>query len=91
MIQELDEIQAFVAGLLRQRRDLSKDTAVIAQASGVVTARGRLSAGADPASLATATMALLQGGLLLTQVRRDPKQLRTALSAARVLLRSAAA
>jgi hypothetical protein len=54
-------------------------------------ARGRLSATADPASLATATMALLQGGLLLTQVRRDPKQLRTALAAARVLLRSAAA
>jgi hypothetical protein len=36
-------------------------------------------------------MALLQGGLLLTQVRRDPTQLRTALAAARVLLRSAAA
>jgi TetR/AcrR family transcriptional repressor of nem operon len=53
-------------------------------------ARGRLSATADPAALATATMALLQGGLLLTQVRRDPRQLRTALAAARVLLRSAA-
>ena len=53
--------------------------------------RGRLSAHADPASLATSTMALLQGGLLLTQVRRDPGQLRTALAAARVLLRSAAA
>jgi AcrR family transcriptional regulator len=53
-------------------------------------ARGRLSVTADPAGLATATMALLQGGLLLTQVRRDPKQLRTALAAARVLLRSAA-
>jgi TetR/AcrR family transcriptional regulator, transcriptional repressor for nem operon len=54
-------------------------------------ARGRLSVTADPAGLATATMALLQGGLLLTQVRRDPEQLRTALAAARVLLRSAAA
>jgi AcrR family transcriptional regulator len=54
-------------------------------------ARGRLSANADPATLATATMALLQGGLLLTQVRRDPKQLRTALAAAAILLRSAAA
>jgi TetR/AcrR family transcriptional regulator, transcriptional repressor for nem operon len=52
--------------------------------------RGRLSANADPAALATATMALLQGGLLLTRVRRDPGQLRTALAAARVLLRSAA-
>ncbi len=53
--------------------------------------RGRLSAHADPASLATSTMALLQGGLLLTQVRRDPGQLRTALAAARILLRNAAA
>jgi TetR/AcrR family transcriptional regulator, transcriptional repressor for nem operon len=53
--------------------------------------RGRLSARADPAALATSTMALLQGGLLLTQVRRDPEQLRTALAAARVLLRAAAA
>ena len=52
--------------------------------------RGRLSVNADPGRLATATMALLQGGLLLTQVRRDPAQLRTALAAARVLLRSAA-
>jgi TetR/AcrR family transcriptional regulator, transcriptional repressor for nem operon len=53
--------------------------------------RGRLSAQAHPSALATSTMALLQGGLLLTQVRRDPEQLRTALAAARVLLRSAAA
>jgi TetR/AcrR family transcriptional repressor of nem operon len=53
--------------------------------------RGRLSEHADPASLATSTMALVQGGLLLTQVRRDPRQLRTALAGARVLLRSAAA
>jgi TetR/AcrR family transcriptional regulator, transcriptional repressor for nem operon len=53
--------------------------------------RGRLSARADPAALATSTMALIQGGLLLTQVRRDPEQLRTALAAARVLLRAAAA
>jgi len=61
--------------------------------SGLVRmqARGRLSPAADPHSLATATMALLQGGLLLTQVRRDPEQLRTALAAARVLLRSEAA
>jgi len=53
-------------------------------------ARRRLSPNSNPAALATATMALLQGGLLLTQVRRDPTQLRTALAAARVLLRSAA-
>jgi AcrR family transcriptional regulator len=54
-------------------------------------ASGRLAGNADPKQLATATMALLQGGLLLTQVRRDPTQLRTALAAAGVLLRAAAA
>ena len=47
---------------------------------------GKLAPGADPATLATATMAALQGGLLLTQVRRDPEQLRIALDAARTLL-----
>ncbi len=52
-------------------------------------ARGALAADADPATLATATMAALQGGLLLTQVRRDPEQLRIALDAARSLLRAA--
>jgi TetR/AcrR family transcriptional regulator, transcriptional repressor for nem operon len=53
--------------------------------------RGKLRADADPAELATATMASLQGGLLLTQVRRDPRQLRIALNAARANLRLAAA
>jgi len=56
-----------------------------------MAARGELRAGADPAALATATMASLQGGLLLTQVRRDPGQLRIALDAARAHLRLAAA
>jgi TetR/AcrR family transcriptional regulator, transcriptional repressor for nem operon len=53
--------------------------------------RGKLKQSADPAVLATATMASIQGGLLLTQVRRDPHQLRTALNAARTNLRHAAA
>jgi TetR/AcrR family transcriptional regulator, transcriptional repressor for nem operon len=53
-------------------------------------ARGRLPVNSDPARLATATMALLQAGLVLTQVRRDPTQLRIALAAARLLLHSAA-
>jgi len=53
--------------------------------------RGKLRADADPAALATATMASIQGGLLLTQVRRDPRQLRIALNAARANLRLAAA
>ncbi|HEY2327452.1 MAG TPA: TetR/AcrR family transcriptional regulator [Gaiellaceae bacterium] len=49
-------------------------------------ARGKLRKDADPAELATATMASIQGGLLLTQVRRDPAQLRIALDAARANL-----
>ncbi len=53
-------------------------------------ARGALAADADPARLATVTMAALQGGLLLTQVRRDPEQLRIALDAVRALLQAAA-
>ena len=53
-------------------------------------ARGKLHKNADPAELATATMASIQGGLLLTQVRRDPCQLRTALDAAYANLRLAA-
>lgn len=50
---------------------------------------GDLASGADPTMLATTTMAALQGGLLLTQVRRDPEQLRIALDAARTVLRAA--
>ncbi|MHB8467233.1 MAG: TetR/AcrR family transcriptional regulator [Acidimicrobiales bacterium] len=53
-------------------------------------ARGKLRTDVDPAALATATMASIQGGLLLTQVRRDGQQLRTALNAARNNLRLAA-
>ena len=54
-------------------------------------ARGKLHKDADPAALAIATMASMQGGLLLTQVRRDPRQLRIALNAASNNLRLAAA
>jgi TetR/AcrR family transcriptional repressor of nem operon len=51
-------------------------------------ALGKLRHDADPAVLATATMASIQGGLLLTQVRRDARQLRIALDAARTNLRA---
>ena len=51
---------------------------------------GQLRGDAEPAALAASTMALLQGGLLLTQVRRDPQQLRSALDAALTLLRAQA-
>jgi TetR/AcrR family transcriptional regulator, transcriptional repressor for nem operon len=50
--------------------------------------RGRLRGDADPAFLATATLASIQGGLVLTQARRDPQQLRMALDAALAHLRS---
>jgi AcrR family transcriptional regulator len=41
--------------------------------------RGDLNAGADPDELALATLAALQGGLLLTQVRRETAPLEAAL------------
>jgi TetR/AcrR family transcriptional repressor of nem operon len=50
-------------------------------------ARGKLVRSADPDKLATATMASIQGGLLLTQARRDPHQLAIALDAAYAHLR----
>lgn len=52
--------------------------------------RGELRADADPGRLATATLASIQGGLVLTQTRRDPEQLHIALDAALVHLRQAA-
>lgn len=41
--------------------------------------RGELSESADPGELAVAMLAAVQGGLLLSQVRRDPAPLRTAV------------
>jgi TetR/AcrR family transcriptional repressor of nem operon len=48
---------------------------------------GKLSRRAEPERLSVATMAALQGGLLLTKARRDPQQLRIALDAAFAHLR----
>jgi AcrR family transcriptional regulator len=47
-----------------------------------MAARGELRPDADPAVLAQRTLAAIQGGLLLTQIRRDPNQLRSALDGA---------
>ena len=47
-----------------------------------MAARGELNPDADPARLAQNTLAAVQGGLLLTQVRREPNQLQTALNGA---------
>lgn len=54
-------------------------------------ADGKVRRAADPARLATAILAAIQGGLVLTQTRRDPQQLRIALDAAYAYLRSFAA
>jgi len=50
--------------------------------------RGKLTRRANPDELATATLAAIQGGLLLTQTRRDPGQLAIALDAAYAHLRA---
>jgi TetR/AcrR family transcriptional repressor of nem operon len=47
-----------------------------------MTARGELRPDADPGALAQRTLAAVQGGLLLTQIRRDPNQLRSTLDGA---------
>jgi TetR/AcrR family transcriptional repressor of nem operon len=51
--------------------------------------RGELRPDASVDELADVTMAAIQGGLLLTQVRRDPDQLRRALAGARAALAAA--
>lgn len=53
--------------------------------------REELTPDANPTQLATQTLAILQGGLLLTQVRRDPAQIRTAANAILALIRAALA
>jgi AcrR family transcriptional regulator len=53
--------------------------------------RGKIVRSADPRRLATATLAAIQGGLVLTQSRRDPDQLAIAVDAAYAHLRSHAA
>jgi TetR/AcrR family transcriptional regulator, transcriptional repressor for nem operon len=47
-----------------------------------MAARGELRPDADPGALAQRTLTAVQGGLLLTQIRRDPQQLRVALDGA---------
>jgi TetR/AcrR family transcriptional regulator, transcriptional repressor for nem operon len=54
-----------------------------------MAAKGELRENADPALLATQTLALLQGGLLLTQVRRDARQMRIAADTILTLVREA--
>jgi AcrR family transcriptional regulator len=54
-----------------------------------IAARGELKPAADPALLATQTLAILQGGLLLSQVRRDATQMRVAADTVLALIGAA--
>jgi TetR/AcrR family transcriptional repressor of nem operon len=56
-----------------------------------MAARGELRPEADSALLAQRTLAAVQGGLLLTQIRRDPNELRHALDGAIEAIRAARA
>ncbi|MFD3402033.1 TetR/AcrR family transcriptional regulator [Kribbella sp. NPDC058693] len=62
-----------LAGAFEQWEGLIRDGLVQMQE------RGELAAAADPADLAVAMLAAVQGGLLLSQVRRDPAPLRIAV------------
>ncbi|WP_371402173.1 TetR/AcrR family transcriptional regulator [Kribbella sp. NBC_00662] len=62
-----------LAGAFAQWEGLIRDGLVQMQQ------RGELAADADPADLAVAMLAAVQGGLLLSQVRRDPAPLRIAV------------
>src|ERR1700722_10522456 len=52
--------------------------------------RGELRSDADPALIANQALTLIQGGLLLAQVRRDPLQMRVAADTVRGLVEAAA-
>jgi TetR/AcrR family transcriptional regulator, transcriptional repressor for nem operon len=89
-----------LAGELAERDDVARKAlaagferweAPLRHGLETLRANGKLSRRANPAQLATATLAAIQGGLVLTQTRRDPQQLRIALDAAYAHLRSFAA
>jgi TetR/AcrR family transcriptional regulator, transcriptional repressor for nem operon len=68
-----DEASRLILADGLDRWELSLRTGLEAMA-----ARRQLRADADPGLLASQTLMLLQGGLLLSQVRRDPAQMRIA-------------
>ncbi len=74
--------RALADGLTRWEQSLRRGLAEMAQ-------RGELAPEADPDTLAGQTLALLQGGLLLTQVHRDPGQIRRAADGALALIGAA--
>ena len=58
----------------------------IRQGLAAMVASGELRADTDPDWLAASTLATLQGGILLSQARRDPRPLRQALDGAIALI-----
>jgi TetR/AcrR family transcriptional regulator, transcriptional repressor for nem operon len=82
-------------GHKRERAELARGfdrwETPLRQGLEAMRASGKLRRRADPGQLATATIAAIEGGLLLTHTRRDPRQLRIALDAAYSHLRSFAA
>ena len=75
-VAETDAVARVVAA-----RALRRWEARIRAGLQVMHARGDLAAGTDPEQLALATLAALQGGLLMTQLERDTRPLEAALDA----------
>ena len=73
-VAETDAVARVVAA-----RALRRWEARIRDGFQVMHARGDLPASTDPEQLALATLAALQGGLLMTQLERDTRPLEAAL------------
>jgi hypothetical protein len=71
-------------GLARWEQGLRERLEAMAQ-------RGELRADADPGLLANQTLAILQGGLLLAHIRRDPGQMRIAADTVLAVVKAALA
>jgi TetR/AcrR family transcriptional regulator, transcriptional repressor for nem operon len=81
---ERDEASRLILADGLQRWELSLQTGLEAMA-----ARDQLRPDANPGLLASQTLMLLQGGLLLSQVRRDPAQMRIAADTVLNLIQAA--
>jgi hypothetical protein len=81
-----DGVREFVSFLGGERRVRGlggdRDQSAILVGLERMAARGELRPNAETDALAQRTLAAVQGGLLLTQIRRDPAQLRSALDGA---------
>jgi AcrR family transcriptional regulator len=75
-----DDIRAVLAG------GFDRWEAAIRAGLAAMVSSGELRAGADPDWLAASTLASVQGGLVLSQARRDPRPMRQALDGALSLI-----